>query len=460
MIQRIMGIETEYGVACSDFSGAHVDRDVADVTAQIFADMQARTGATSAFLGNGGRLYLDIGDHPEYATAECTQLADVLAQDRAGDQMLAQMALDAEPRLSAPDAPVRVHLFKNNVDAASHSYGCHENYLVRRRLDFMDRLNDLVPFFVSRQLLVGAGYVHREPGTVRFELSQRARHMHGAISTSSTRTRPMINTRDEPHADSEHYRRMHVIVGDSNMSESATLLKVGMTCAVLNVMESGVRLPAVSLADPMDAIRRIARDPSGKATLQLENGSVTSAHDIQRAVFDTVAGHYDREGWLDASDPLMLRVFDLWSRALDAFSSGDFSHVRTELEWVAKYELITRYRHRYGVALSDDRISRLELAWHDISPAGLRPRLESTGVLRRVLRDDDVATALVDPPMTSRARIRSAFIKAAQDHRRDYAVDWGLVRLFNEGTGTTIHLDDPFAVADTVVDTLIDSMEA
>lgn len=133
MIQRIMGIETEYGVACSDFSGAHVDRDVADVTAQIFADMQARTGATSAFLGNGGRLYLDIGDHPEYATAECTQLADVLAQDRAGDQMLAQMALDAEPRLSAPDAPVRVHLFKNNVDAASHSYGCHENYLVRRR---------------------------------------------------------------------------------------------------------------------------------------------------------------------------------------------------------------------------------------------------------------------------------------------------------------------------------------
>ncbi|QRV03030.1 proteasome accessory factor PafA2 family protein [Arcanobacterium phocisimile] len=450
-----MGIETEYGIASSDSSGAHIATEPAVIAEQLFADMQQRTGSTSAFLENGGRLYLDIGDHPEYATAECTQLADLLAQDRAGDELLVQMAQVAQERLETS----HIHLFKNNVDTAQHSYGCHENYLVRRRLDFLDRLNDLVPFFVTRQLLVGAGYVYHEPGTVRFELSQRARHMHGAVSTSSTRTRPMINTRDEPHADAENYRRMHVIVGDSNMSSATTALKVGMTNAVLNVMEDGVRLPSLQLLDPMRAIRDVAQDLSGRVLLERANGQTISATEVQAEIFQIVREHYERAGWFADLDPLMRYAFDLWERALHAFETNDFGAVHTEIEWIAKYELITRYRHRFHVPLSDDRISRLELAWHDVSSAGLRSKLEQSGVLKSAVSDDDVARAMHYPPQTSRARIRSAFIHAARRHHRDFSADWGLVRLFNDGNGVTVGLSDPFATSNADIEALIDSME-
>ncbi|WP_308164965.1 proteasome accessory factor PafA2 family protein [Arcanobacterium phocae] len=454
MNRRIIGLETEYGLACSDSQGAHVDIDPSEIARSLFADMQQASGATSAFLINGGRLYLDVGDHPEYATAECQQIIDLASQNRAGDQLLRDMADKASATLG-----YHIHLFKNNVDTASHSYGCHENYLVRRRRDFLDRLAELVPFFVTRQLLVGAGYVHREPGTVRFEVSQRARHMHNSISTSSTRTRPMINTRDEPHADADKYRRMHVIVGDSNMSDTTTLLKTGMTHAVLNVMEDGVRLPAFPLADPMQAIRSVAQDLSGNILLPLADGSTIRAIDIQRKIFDTVLEHYTRQGWLAGLDETTRYVFDLWGRALDAFATSNFSTVHTEIEWIAKYELITRYRHRHNVALSDDRITRLELAWHDISAGGLRDRLEQIGILARRTTPSMIRSALDWAPNDSRASIRAKFIQVAQLHHRDYAVDWGLVRLFNDGSGTTISLTDPFAPENGAVDSLIESME-
>lgn len=436
------------------YTGAYVKVDPADIAAHIFADMQEKTGTTSVFLPNGGRLYLDVGDHPEYATAECTQIDELLAQDRVGDEILADRADYAERALG-----YHVHIFKNNVDTAAHSYGCHENYLVRRRRDFLDRLQDLIPFFVTRQLLVGAGCVYREPGTVRYEISQRARHMHGAISTSSTRTRPMINTRDEPHADSERFRRMHVIVGDSNMVDTTTMLKIGMTHAILNVLEDGGRLPALALAEPMQAIRQVTQDLSGTTLLMRDNGTTIRAIDIQEAIFESVMSYYQRAGWLPSIDSNMQYVFDLWKRALEAFASGDFSSVHTEIEWIAKYELITRYRRRHSVALNDDRIARLELAWHDISSAGLRPQLEKYGIIARKVSTHDLSVARFSAPQTSRARVRAKFIVAAQQHHRDYSVDWSRVRLFSGGQGTSVTLNDPFVTTDAAVDALIETME-
>ena len=244
-----MGIETEYGLMCASTEGGTPPLDPEETAAELFRAVLESGLSTNAFLANGARLYLDVGAHPEYATAECRTVADLVAHDRAGELLFAGMAAEANERLAARGVPGRIHLFKNNLDAAGNSYGCHENYLVRRRPDYRARISTMLPFFVTRQIVAGAGCLRRgEDGVTRFAFSQRADQMWDAISSASTRSRPMINTRDEPHGDPELYRRMHVIVGDSNVAEPATALKVAATEALLVLVEDGaVLLDDISL---------------------------------------------------------------------------------------------------------------------------------------------------------------------------------------------------------------------
>ncbi|MCI7552238.1 MAG: proteasome accessory factor PafA2 family protein, partial [Arcanobacterium sp.] len=262
MTRRILGIETEYGIMCSARDGGGPPISAEDAAQRLFAPVLQAQRTTNAYLANGARLYLDVGAHPEYATAECDGVRDLIINDRAGDAILARMADEANDALRKEGIDGTIRLFKNNLDSEGNSFGCHENYLVRRRRDFRARIDSLIPFFVSRQIIVGSGYINTHGGHARYNLSQRSYQMVDAVSAASTRSRPMINTRDEPHGNPELYRRMHVIVGDSNIIDATCALKTGATAAVLDAMEAGVRFTDVELADPIAAIRTICEDPT------------------------------------------------------------------------------------------------------------------------------------------------------------------------------------------------------
>src|SRR5918993_901336 len=238
--RRIMGIETEFGVTCTFHGHRRLSPD--EVARYLFRRVVSWGRSSNVFLRNGARLYLDVGSHPEYATPECDSVVDLVAHDRAGERILEGLLVDAEKRLHDEGIAGEIYLFKNNTDSAGNSYGCHENYLVSRHGEFGRLADVLIPFLVTRQLICGAGKVLQTPRGAVFCLSQRAEHIWEGVSSATTRSRPIINTRDEPHADAEKYRRLHVIVGDSNMNETTTLLKVTITDLVLRMIEQGVVL--------------------------------------------------------------------------------------------------------------------------------------------------------------------------------------------------------------------------
>ena len=233
MERRIYGIETEFGVTCTSEGRRRLTPD--EVARYMFRSVVRWGRSSNVFLGNGARLYLDVGSHPEYATAECDDLLDLIAHDRAGEVVVQQLVDDAQARLAEDDVEGEIFVFKNNVDSAGNSYGCHENFLVARTDDFAAVTEALLPFLISRQLVAGTGRVMQTSRGAVFSVSQRADHIWEGVSSATTRSRPIINTRDEPHADAERYRRMHVIVGDSTMTETTTLLKVG-SAALLSLI--------------------------------------------------------------------------------------------------------------------------------------------------------------------------------------------------------------------------------
>ncbi|MFP7696165.1 Pup--protein ligase [Trueperella sp. LYQ143] len=458
--RRVIGVETEYGIFCASTSGSEAPLDAEESAHRLFASVVAHTHSTSTFLPNGSRLYLDVGAHPEYATAECDDIADLIANDRAGDAIFAHLAEQANTQLAHEGIAGRIHLLKNNRDSYGNAFGCHENYLLRRRRDFRSRIDALIPFFVTRQLLVGNGYLRQDDTGMHFALSQRADHMDDAISAASTRTRPMINTRDEPHADAERYRRMHVIVGDSSMCQATLALKIGMTEAVLNVLESGAAVPECTLADPVQAIRTVCTDLSGRQPLPLAHSGAMSALDIQREIYQVVVTHYQRHGWFDQLDATRRYVFDLWARALNAMESGDVQSLVREIDWVAKRYTLQRYCERSGVSWDDPRVARLDLAWHDITPYGLRQRLEASGALHMIVPVERIEQARTIPPQTTRAKLRGDFVAAAMDRRRDYLVDWLNLRLLEDEGSRGVLLPDPLCFADSRVDELIAGIDS
>lgn len=455
-----MGIETEYGLMCASTEGGTPPLDPEETAAELFRAVLESGLSTNAFLANGARLYLDVGAHPEYATAECRTVADLVAHDRAGELLFAGMAAEANERLAARGVPGRIHLFKNNLDAAGNSFGCHENYLVRRRTDYRTRIAATLPYFVTRQIVAGAGCIRRaKDGAAAYCFSQRADQMWDAISSASTRSRPMINTRDEPHGDPELYRRMHVIVGDSNMCEATTALKVAATQAVLAMLEDGGILPRMELADPVMAIRDTSADLAGRARLELADGGWITPIEVQERTREAVLRHFDARGYTAELDASTSYLLDLWGRAVESVKSGDPSAVATEIDWAAKLSLFSRYMERTGATLDDPRLARLDLAYHDITAAGLRPSMEETGMLRTFASPEAVQEAMATPPSDTRAKLRGDFVEKARRRRLDYAVDWTNLRLLEaEGTRSVV-LKDPFASVDERVDRLMEEMD-
>ncbi|MDK8802824.1 Pup--protein ligase [Dermabacter hominis] len=449
MKRRVGGLETEFGLLAVTADGRQALEPEA-AARELFRPVVAWGRSSNVFLTNAGRLYLDVGSHPEYATAECDDPWDIVAQELAGERELHALVHEANARLKSDGRDARIHLFKNNADSQGNSFGSHENYLVERKGEFTRLPALLLPFLITRQIVTGAGGVLDGEGGPVFGFSLRADHMWETVSSATTRARPIINTRDEPHGDPSRYRRLHVISGDSTMSEVSTWLRFAMTFAVLRFIEDGHAFADFELADPISDIRRIARDLTASEPLQLKNGGVSTALSIQRAYFSALERTYDD------LDP---RMMDTWDRGLRALETGNFSLVNRELDWAIKRELFTTVADRRGLALNAPEIQRLELAYHDIDPdRGVFYALERRGLATSVLSDERIETARRVGPATTRAHLRSRVLTLAREKGIDVAVDWTTVRPNTPGA-LPITLLDPFEVENPEIDRLLDSLE-
>ena len=452
MERRIFGIENEYGVTCTFRGQRRLSPD--EVARYLFRRVVSWGRSSNVFLKNGARLYLDVGSHPEYATPECDSVVDLVTHDKAGERILEGLLVDAERRLREEGIAGDIYLFKNNTDSAGNSYGCHENYLVGRHGEFSRLADVLIPFLVTRQMICGAGKVLQTPRGAVFCVSQRAEHIWEGVSSATTRSRPIINTRDEPHADAERFRRLHVIVGDSNMSETTTLLKVGSTDLVLRMIEAGIVMRDLTLENPIRAIREVSHDLTGQKKVKLANGREASALEVQREYYNKAVDFVSRRG----GDDTVKRVLELWGRTLAAIETADLSLVDREIDWVIKHQLIERYRGKHDLALSSPRVAQLDLAYHDVNRnRGLYYLMERKGMLERATTDLLTFEAKSVPPQTTRARLRGEFIAKAQEKRRDFTVDWVHLKL-NDQAQRTVLCKDPFKAVDDRVDKLIASM--
>ncbi|HET6532526.1 MAG TPA: Pup--protein ligase [Actinoplanes sp.] len=452
MERRIFGLETEYGVTCTYRGQRRLSPD--EVARYLFRRVVSWGRSSNVFLRTGARLYLDVGSHPEYATPECDSVVDLVAHDRAGERILEGLLVDAEKRLHDEGIAGEIYLFKNNTDSAGNSYGCHENYLVSRHGEFGRLADVLIPFLVTRQLICGAGKVLQTPRGAVFCLSQRAEHIWEGVSSATTRSRPIINTRDEPHADAERYRRLHVIVGDSNMNEVTTLLKVGSADIVLRMIEAGVVMRDLSLENPIRAIREVSHDVTGRRKIRLANNKEVSALEIQQEYLAKATEFVERRG----GDQTAKRVVELWGRVLHAIETGDLDPVSREIDWVSKLKLIERYQDKHQIPMSHPRIAQLDLAYHDVRRGrGLYALMEKRKQVDRVSNDLEIFEAKETPPQTTRARLRGEFIRHAQEKRRDFTVDWVHLKL-NDQAQRTVLCKDPFRAYDERVERLIASM--
>lgn len=440
---RIVGLETEYGLVARR-DGRRLTADEAG--AALFVPLARRWGSTSAFLVGGGRLYLDVGSHPEYATPECTSAEDLVIADRAGDEVLLSLAGHAVQAELEAGHETTFEIYRNNVDAYGNTWGSHENYLVSRDADSGLLAAWLVPFLVSRQLIAGAGRWRRG----QFTLSQRCGVLADEVSSATTRSRPLINTRDEPHADPARFRRLHVISGDTNLSEETTWLKLIATELVIRAAEA-LMVPPVDLADPLAALRAWGSDP-GRAT------TAGDAWDVQRAYLEAVRGFADSEE--------LVAGWGSWERTLNETAAARPGAA----EWSHKKRLIESWRDRHGWSSADPRLDALDLNYHRLGvdesgrPLGAGRLLEAHGVLARVSTPEAVHHALGVSPSASRARVRGRLVAVARAHGRDVAFDWSEIVAHDiagpDGRATTVRLrlDDPFAATDAAADALADRL--
>jgi proteasome accessory factor A len=450
--RRIFGIENEYGVTCTLRGQRRLSPD--ETARYLFRRVLSWGRSSNVFLENGARLYLDVGSHPEYATPECDSLEDLVASDKAGERILEGLVTSAESRLREEGIRGDVFLFKNNTDSAGNSYGCHENYLTGRDDVLSHYAKVLIPFLVSRQIYAGAGKVLQTARGPLFCISQRADHMWEDFSSATTRSRPIINTRDEPHADAERFRRLHVIVGDSNMSEYATFLKVGVTAIMLRMLEDpSVVLRDMTLEDPIRAIRDISHDITCSQTVALQNGREASAVDIQNEYLTRALRYAESQGLPDQE----MRALEMWQHCMTAIEQDPLSLDR-ECDWVIKHNLVESVRARHQISLADPKIAMLDLQYHDVSrERGIFYRLQARGAVERIVTDEAIATATEQAPQTTRARLRGEFIRKAKERRRDFTVDWVHLKL-NDQTQRTVLLKDPFKAYDERVERMIEAM--
>jgi len=479
-VEKIVGIETEFGItarnaqgfdpvgnsiliinshegvqavkAIWDYAGENplLDARGFEVSGERERPSQQDNRAINKVLLNGGRLYVD-GAHPEYSSPEVTNARDLVLYEKAGERIL-EASRQAANRILPPDA--QLYIYKNNTDGKGNSYGSHENYLVARAVPFEKIVEGLTPFLVTRQVYAGAGKVGAENQTeaVDYQMSQRADFFEAWIGLDTMAKRPIINTRDEPHADEEKYRRLHVIVGDSNMSEFATYLKVGATAIVLSMVEDGWLRKDLALEDPVRAIKEISHDVTCRRKVRLKRGVELSGVEIQREYLEMAWAYYQgRE-----AAPQILDILEKWAWVLDKLAEDPWQ-LQQHLDWVIKMELIRSYMERRKVGFEDQRISMLDLQYHDIKRSrGLYYLMAREDLIDRLCTDGQIEEAMVEPPQTTRAKIRSDFIKYAMERNKSYDVGWSYLKL-NDRYQRTILCKDPFQSRDARVEEMIAS---
>jgi proteasome accessory factor A len=449
-----MGLETEYGVTCVVDGQRRLSPD--EVARYLFRKVVVWGRSSNVFLPNGGRLYLDVGSHPEYATAECDNLSDLIMQDQAGDRIVEELAVEAEIRLNTEGIKGQIHLFKNNMDAAGNSYGCHENFSVSRKTNFEEVTESIIPFLITRQIFCGAGKWITNSKVSNFQISQRAEHMWESVSSATTRSRPIINTRDEPHADPDEFRRLHIIVGDSNMSETTTILKVATTELMLRASERGLLKEKFSIENPIKTIREISTDLKFKKTFRLASGREITALQMQNEMYDVALSLPDLDEILEK--PFYKYAMDLWRRSLNAFESGDYSLIDMEIDWLIKRKFMNSYKEKHNLKDDDSRMVLVDISYHNIrKDRGLYYILEKSGMAKTLVTNNDVYSAMENPPQSTRAALRGRFIKIAQEKKRDFTVDWVNMKI-NDQQQSSVACKDPFNNFDERVEKLIEAL--
>ena len=438
-IPKVIGTETEYGISAaaspefnpvissslliSTYAGAlrrirwDYEQESPLRDARGFEPVQLREpseedlGLANVILPNGARYYVDHA-HPEYSTPECVTPRELVIHDKAGERVL-ERSLD-EVRRTMPGAQ-RLAVYKNNSDGKGNSYGTHENYLVDRQVPFANLVAGLTPFFVSRQIFCGAGKLGGEASwddrsRDRYQVTQRADFFEAEVGLETTLKRPIINTRDEPHADPEKYRRLHVIVGDANLCEVATFLKLGTTSLVLKLIEDG-DIPDLALATPVPSLHDVSRDLTCRALVRLADGRRLTAVQMQWEYLERARKYVEQEDTTQDN----LEVLERWEAVLTGLED-DPMQLSRELDWVAKYRLLDGYRERDGLDWSDAKLRLIDLQYHDVRrDKGLYHRLVSTGQVERLVSDEDVERAIMEPPEDTRAYFRGRCISRYPD---------------------------------------------
>jgi proteasome accessory factor PafA2 len=446
-VRRVMGTETEYGISVPGQPGANAMVTSSQVVNAYQAATSARTrrarwdfeeenplrdargfdltreaadssqltdedlGLANVILTNGARLYVDHA-HPEYSTPECTNPRAAVIWDKAGERVMAAAAVKAATVPGA--APIQ--LYKNNTDNKGASYGCHENYLMRRATPFADIVRNLTPFFVSRQVVCGAGRVGQgaDGRNEGFQISQRADFFEVEVGLETTLKRPIINTRDEPHADPEKYRRLHVIIGDANLSEISTYLKLGTTALVLAMIEERFLDGDLALETPVAELRAISHDPTCRHLVTLRDGRRMTAVQLQMEYLDR-ARKYTEDRYGADVDEMTADVLNRWESILGRLAEDPMLTSR-ELDWVAKLELLEGYRTRDGLGWGHPRLQLVDLQYSDVRPErGLYNRLAARGRMVRIVSDEEVTRAMENPPDDTRAYFRGRCLQKYPD---------------------------------------------
>jgi proteasome accessory factor A len=446
-VRRVMGTETEYGISVPGQPGANAMVTSSQVVNAYQAATSARTrrarwdfeeenplrdargfdltreaadssqltdedlGLANVILTNGARLYVDHA-HPEYSTPECTNPRAAVIWDKAGERVMAEAAVKAA---TVPGASP-IQLYKNNTDNKGASYGCHENYLMRRATPFADIVRNLTPFFVSRQVVCGAGRVGQgaDGRNEGFQISQRADFFEVEVGLETTLKRPIINTRDEPHADPEKYRRLHVIIGDANMSEVSTYLKLGTTALVLAMIEERFLDGDLALETPVAELRAVSHDPTCRHLVTLRDGRKMTAVQLQMEYLDR-ARKYTEDRYGADVDEMTADVLNRWESVLSRLAEDPMLTSR-ELDWVAKLELLEGYRTRDRLAWGHPRLQLVDLQYSDVRPErGLYNRLAARGRMARIVSDEEVTRAIEHPPEDTRAYFRGRCLQKYSD---------------------------------------------
>ena len=425
MKKRIYGLENEFGIAFTCNGRRTLPSE--KVVRYLFEKLITTEGFLNVFLENGARFYLDTGCHPEYATPECASPMDVMIYDKAGERILENLLNYAQNKVHEEGFQGELAIFNNNTDFVGNSYGCHENYLADRTADFYYMAEQLIPFLVTRQIFTGAGKVFRTRRGTVYHISQRAQHIRQKISGTTTNERSIINTRDEPHAIKEKYRRLHIIVGDSNMSEFSTYLKVGTTALVLQMIEDDFLPPTFSLRNPVRAIKDISRDLTCREAVPLNSGKKYSALELQKEYLDLAYRYYSTR----PMSPEAADILEKWEYVLTKLEE-DPMQLHREIDWVIKLHLLQAYGERTNLSpeASGDRMLMLDLQYHDIRrEKGLYVLLERKGQVVRLATNEQIEKAMVDPPQNTRAKMRGELIKLAKMKRIPYDLDWNYIRI-------------------------------